>query len=123
MKNARLTIALCLSMVPTFASTAFAQTFLEPPEQFDRPYPGGTSVYFFPKSEMWERCNDLAGRKLPALPAECGKVRIWKATGQKRCFVFVGEQFKGTRFEQVLIRHGRAHCNGWWHLRRKAHAQ
>ena len=117
------TVGLIAALIFTLASAALAQNFLEPPPRFDRPFPGGTSVYFYPKSEMLGRCNELAGRRLPIQPAECAKVRTWKKTGKERCFVFVADHFKGTEFEDLLIRHGRAHCNGWWHLPRKSHAQ
>lgn len=117
------TIGLIVALLVTLASVAHAKTFLEPPPRFDRPYPGGTSVFFYPKSEMWDRCNVLVGKKLSIHPAECAKVRISKQTGKKRCFVFVAEHFKGTEDEDLLIRHGRAHCNGWWHIRRGGHSQ
>lgn len=123
MKHVGPILALLLPMALAFTPFALAQNFIDPPERFNRPYPGGTSVYYYPKAEMWERCNALAGRKLSVQPAECAKVRIWKKTGQKRCFVFVAEHFRGTEFEQLLIDHGRAHCLGWWHLRREDHAQ
>lgn len=116
-------IALLLILIPLSVLPGTAQAFLEPPVRFDFEYPGGTSVYFYPKSEMWARCSKLAQRQLPVQPAECGVVRIWAKTGKKRCFVFINEAFKGTETADLLRRHGQAHCNGWKHARRKLHAQ
>lgn len=122
MKHHRV-LSLILSLSIALASMAQAQTFLEPPPRFDRAYPGGTTVYFYPKSEMWTRCNKLARKQLPRHPAECGVVRISAKTGKKHCFVFINQRFKGTETGDLLRRHGRAHCNGWKHTVRKDHAQ
>lgn len=123
MKHATPILALILALAVSLFSVKAAEAFLEPPARFDFEYPGGTSVYYFPKSEMWERCNKLAMKQLPRHPAECGKVRIWKKTGKKRCFVFINEAFRDTETGDLLRRHGQAHCNGWSHPRRKAHGQ
>lgn len=119
MRAAALTAALTLAL----ASGVQAQNFREPPPEYDRPYPGGTSLRYYPKAEMWDRCIALLGRKLPNQPAECAKVRISRQTGQKRCFVFIAEHFRGGEDDDLLFRHGRAHCNGWWHPPRKQHPQ
>lgn len=115
--------ALTLALAATLALALPAQAFLEPPARFNFPWPGGTTVAFYPKAEMWARCNKLAQRQLPRHPAECAKVRIWAKTGKKRCFVFINEDFKGTPTADLLFRHGQAHCNGWSHPRATGHSQ
>ncbi len=88
--------------------------FLEPPAEYNKPYPGGTTVKFFPRSEMWRRCSILAGKYLKRQPAECGVARRRKDL-KKHCFVYINEVFRGTENEDLLMRHGRAHCHGWKH--------
>ena len=117
-----LIIAAILAALP-----ATAQDFLEPPASYNRPFPGGTTVRYFSREEIWDQCNALAMKQMPRLPAECGKWR-WVLDGQmlpayrtgakKRCFVYVSERFRGTETADLLIRHGRAHCHGWKHPRR-----
>ncbi len=127
-------VILVLCLVAVIAPAAQAQNFLLPPARYDHPYVGGTTYYFLPKDQMSERCDRLAGRKLPFRPAECAKVR-WVLDGRilpfgqppagarQRCIVFIAAHYHATEFEEVLKKHARAHCNGWWHLFRKEHAQ
>jgi hypothetical protein len=109
-----------------------AMAFLEPPASYNKPYPGGTAVRWFPKAEMWTMCNKLAMRSLPRHPAECGVVRWvkdgkfltkYRAGAKKKCFVYINERFNGTPDGDLLFRHGRAHCNGWKHPVQQVHPQ
>ena len=114
MKLTALLLSLALA-VPA----APAMAFLEPPARYNKPSPYGTNVSYYPKSEMRARCIKLLRYTPPGTPAECAAVRIWAKTGKKRCFVFINERFKGTPDGDLLLRHGRAHCNGW----HKSHPQ
>ena len=119
MKHETPIIALILALALSLMLVSPAQAFLEPPARFDFEYPGGTSVFYYPQSEMRARCSTLAQRQLPREPAECGVARIWKKTMKRHCFVFISERYEGTETADLLRRHGQAHCNGWSHPYRR----
>lgn len=118
-----------LALALITALPAAAQDFLEPPPEYNRPFPGGTTVRYFTRAEMWDQCNTLAMRTMPIRPAECGKwrwvlngkmLREYRDGAKKRCFVYISEIFQGTETAEKLIRHGRAHCLGWVHAIRRS---
>lgn len=94
-----------------------AHAIIEPPAEYDRPYPGGTRIQEFPMDRMHQVCRTLAGKDIAKNVLACGKVRKGK------CIVRIPNRAELARrnFSEekrdLLIRHERAHCFGWIHPR------
>ncbi len=98
--------ALCLGLA------APAMAFLDPPARFDKPHPGGTTKYYFARSNMHARCVALLGRDVHPRTVGCAS----SASG--RCIIYMAQEVRSyPDLHDRLFRHERAHCNGWVHAR------
>ncbi len=115
--DAMVRVALLLSAL--LCSPAFA--LIEPPARYDYPYRGGTVVMEQPDLYAIDRvCASIgvSGSTPGPTILGCAKVR-----GGKCRVVIPNRKFLATRplvkavglerFRSILIRHERAHCNGW----------
>ena len=83
-----------------------------PPARFDRPHPN-LVVLETPPSDVRTLCGALFGR---GNFSRYGRVHGCAAVGdgRKACIVIVPKRAAIPRSErEALIRHERAHCNGW----------
>lgn len=94
----RAAVALCVA-IAAFSDPAGAYDVARPPVQFDRPFRGPTTIRFLTLDQLAHLCGG------PALGCT--------AIGGARCDINIAHVGQ----DAELIRHERAHCNGWpaWH--------
>jgi hypothetical protein len=104
---------LILATLIALTTSAHAQLgALVPPAQYDRPYPGKITVTRAEHSQMHKLCAG-ASPVMPTILYGCAKGNA------EHCTIVIVSDDVLDRFNisaEMLLRHERAHCNGWpWH--------
>lgn len=111
MKSLLLTVTLFLGLANA------AHAIIEPPAEYDRPYPGGTRIQEFRMDRMHEVCAALVGPDIAENVLGCGKVRRGKCIVRIPNRAELARRNFSAEKRDLLIRHERAHCFGWTHPR------
>lgn len=93
-------IAAFLAASPAEASS------LQPPARFDHDYDGPTEIMRHPTANVARQCAEFFGWDMGASVKACG------GAIDGTCYIIVAT-YAQVSDRQMLIRHERAHCNGW----------
>jgi hypothetical protein len=76
---------------------------LMPPARFDHVYPGHITVVWMDYAEIIRRCRSTTMQTRACM--------IYRGNGQ--CVILINAAYRGTWLQPLILRHERAHCNGW----------
>jgi hypothetical protein len=104
--------ALALATTVGFLFALPVHAFIDPPAKYVKPYPGGTTKYYFPKAKMVAKCTVLLRREVHPRTAGCASSR------SGRCIIYMAQEVRlHPEVHRRFYDHELAHCNGWTHAR------